>query len=92
MTSTKRVSISFSDRDTDIVDFLNCQHNASLSVRVICKQWIAQHGTRDVVDTITNQLALDTGNSSKQDTIKKSDDQKLVKDGIDLSDDIFDNL
>lgn len=92
MTSTKRISISFSARDTDIIDFLNCQHNASLAIRFICKQWIAQHGTRDIVDTITNQLASETKTPSKQDTIKKNDNQKLVRVDADLSDDIFDDL
>lgn len=84
MTSTKRISISFSDRDTDIIDFLNCQHNASLAIRFICKQWIAQHGTRDIVDTITTQSVSETKSPLKQNRINNADS--------DLNDDIFNDL
>lgn len=84
MTRTKRVSISFSDRDTDFTNFLNYQHNASLSVRIICQKWIAEHGIGDVVDIITNQSASNTKSPLKQNIINSADS--------DLNDDIFNDL
>lgn len=84
MTRTKRVSISFSDRDTDFTNFLNYQHNASLSIRIICQKWIAEHGIGDVVDIITNQSASNTKSPLKQNIINSADS--------DLNDDIFNDL
>lgn len=84
MTRTKRVSISFSDRDNDLTNFLNYQHNASLSVRIICQKWIAEHGIGDVVDIITTQSASNTKSPLKQNIINNAD--------TDLNDDIFNDL
>ena len=84
MTRTKRVSISFSDRDTDFTNFLNYQHNASLSVRIICQKWIAEHGIGDVIDIITNQSASNTKSPLKQKIINSADS--------DLNDNIFNDL
>lgn len=84
MANTKRVSISYNDRDTDFIHFLNFQHNASLSVRIICQKWIAEHGIGDVVDIITNQSASNTKSPLKQNIINSADS--------DLNDDIFNDL
>lgn len=84
MTRTKRVSISFSDRDNDLTNFLNYQHNTSLSVRIICQKWIAEHGIGDVVDIITTQSASNTKSPLKQNIINNAD--------TDLNDDIFNDL
>lgn len=59
MNRTKRITISFSDKDIDLINFINRQQNASLSIRLICKKWIAEHGTGDVVDILTTQSDTD---------------------------------
>lgn len=50
MSKNKRFSISIKENDLDLVKFINCQQNASLSMRYLCKKWIAQYGINDVVD------------------------------------------
>ncbi|QDD70871.1 hypothetical protein DM298_08380 [Lactobacillus amylovorus] len=59
MNRTKRITISFSDKDIDLINFINRQQNTSLSIRLICKKWIAEHGTGDVVDILTTQSDTD---------------------------------
>lgn len=84
MASTKRVSISFNERDSDFIHFLNFQHNTSLSIRIICQHWIAEHGMGDVIETITTQSVSETKSPLKQNRINNADS--------DLNDDIFDDL
>lgn len=45
MNRIKRTTVSFHDSDTDLINFINHQQNASLSIRLVCKKWIAEHGT-----------------------------------------------
>ena len=84
MANTKRVSISYNDRDTDFIHFLNFQHNASLSIRIICQKWISEHGIGDVIDIITTQSTSNTKSPLKQNRINNADS--------DLNDDIFNDL
>lgn len=84
MANTKRVSISYNDRDTDFIHFLNFQHNASLSIRIICQNWIVEHGIGDVIETITTQSVSETKSPLKQNIINSADS--------DLNDDIFNDL
>ena len=49
---SSRISISFNKNETDLFTFINNQQNASLSLRVLCKKWIAEHGTSDVIESL----------------------------------------
>lgn len=93
MNRTKRITISFSDKDIDLINFINRQQNASLFIRLICKKWIAEHGTGDVVDILTTQSDTDKSEPpssfdlQKQNQESKNDDtQKLLKTDSDLND------
>lgn len=93
MNRTKRITISFSDKDIDLINFINRQQNTSLSIRLICKKWIAEHGTGDVVDILTTQSDTDKSEPplsfdlQKQNQESKNDDtQKLLKTDSDLND------
>ena len=40
MNRTKRITISFSDKDIDLINFINRQQNASLSIQKMdCRTW-----------------------------------------------------
>lgn len=79
MTKIKRITISFKDKDTDLIDFINHQSNLSLSIRIICKRWVEEHDVEDVVDSLTTNDPSSSHSSSK--TISS-----------DLDDDNFDVL
>lgn len=95
MTNLKRITISFNEKDTDLVNFFSRQQNASLSLRLICKRWIAQHGTGDVADLLavkssnkdTNELDQEEQRNDLQNN--QPDSSVLIDDDID---DDFDDL
>lgn len=95
---TKRITISFNEKDTELINFINSQQNASLSIRLICKKWIAKYGTGDAVDTMVTQSDVDKEMPSlskfkKQNPISKNTDiQSLSKANSDLNDDNFYDL
>lgn len=95
MSQLKRITISFSGKDADLSDFFGHQQNASLSLRLICKRWIAQHGTGDVADLLavksgnkdTNELDQEEQRNDLQNN--QPDSSALIDDDID---DDFDDL
>lgn len=65
---SNRISISFNKNETDLFTFINNQQNASLSLRVLCKKWIAKHGTSDVIDSLAaTRTSVSHPNSSSAD-------------------------
>lgn len=94
MTQLKKITVSFKETDTDLIDFFGRQRNTSLSVRIICKKWIIDHGSGDVADFLTTQSGKDTRESeqNKRDNaphINQSINSPLIDDDID---DDFDDL
>lgn len=78
MTKTKRITISFKDKDTHLIDFINHQSNASLSIRIICKRWVEEHGVEDVIDSLT------TGDPSSSRSSNKTISSDLDDDNFDV--------
>ena len=87
MSQLKRITISFSGKDADLSDFFGHQQNASLSLRLICKRWIAQHGTEDVADLLATTSSTSDPNNAPQNN--HSINPALIDDDID---DDFDDL
>ena len=95
MNRIKRTTVSFHDSDTDLINFINHQQNASLSLRLICKRWIAQHGTGDVADLLATKFSnKDTNEPDQGGHSNTSQNNQSVNSAIinnDIEDD-FDNL
>lgn len=95
MSQLKRITISFSGKDADLSDFFGHQQNASLSLRLICKRWIAQHGTGDVADLLATKFSNkdtnepDLGGHSNTSQNNQSVNSAIINNDID---DDFDNL
>ena len=95
MNRIKRTTVSFHDSDTDLINFINHQQNASLSFRLICKRWIAQHGTGDVADLLATKFSNkdtnepDQGGHSNTSQNNQSVNSAIINNDID---DDFDNL
>lgn len=95
MSKLKRITISFNEKDTDLVNFFSRQQNASLSIRLICKNWITEYGTGDVADLLavkssnkdTNELDQEEQRNDLQNN--QPDSSVLIDDDID---DNFDDL
>lgn len=95
MNRIKRTTVSFHDSDTDLINLINHQQNASLSLRLICKRWIAQHGTGDVADLLATKFSNkdtnepDQGGHSNTSQNNQSVNSAIINNDID---DDFDNL
>lgn len=100
MTKTKRITISFNDKDTDFLNFINHQENASLSIRLICQKWIAEHGIDDIVKFMATNLSTSekarqslSPDFQKQDLVNVRDNKKRLSSiALDLNDNDFDEL
>lgn len=94
MTQLKRITISFSGKDADLSDFFGHQQNASLSLRLICKRWIAQHGTGDVTDFLAVRSSKNTDKSEQDDRDNVSQNNQSINSPLidDDIDDDFDDL
>lgn len=95
MNRIKRTTVSFHDSDTDLINFINHQQNASLSIRLVCKKWIAEHGTGDVADFLAMEFSNkdtnepDQGGHSNTSQNNQSVNSAIINNDID---DNFDNL
>lgn len=94
MSKLKRITISFNEKDTDLVNFFSHQQNASLSLRLICKRWIARHGTGDVTDFLAVRSSKNTDKSEQDDRDNVSQNNQSINSPLidDDIDDDFDNL
>lgn len=95
MNRIKRTTVSFHDSDTDLINFINHQQNASFSIRLVCKKWIAEHGTGDVADFLAMKFSNkdtnepDQGGHSNTSQNNQSVNSAIINNDID---DDFDNL
>ena len=95
MNRIKRTTVSFHDSDTDLINFINHQQNASLAIRLVCKKWIAEHGTGDVADFLAMRFSNkdtnepDQGGHSNTSQNNQSVNSAIINNDID---DDFDNL
>lgn len=95
MNRIKRTTVSFHDSDTDLINFINHQQNASFSIRLVCKKWIAEHGTGDVADFLAMKFSNkdtnepDQGGHSNTSQNNQSVNPAIINNDID---DDFDNL
>lgn len=94
MTNLKRITISFNEKDTDLVNFFSRQQNASLSIRLICKNWIMEYGTGDVTDFLAVRSSKNTDKSEQDDRDNVSQNNQSINSPLidDDIDDDFDNL
>lgn len=92
MSKLKRITISFNEKDTDLVNFFSRQQNASLSIRLICKNWITEYGTGDVADLLATKSSTSDPDISDQNNAPQNNQSinpVLIDDDID---DDFDDL
>ena len=52
------VSIGFSSKETDLLDWLKSQNNKTQSVKFLIRQAIAAHGNDDIIELIMSQANL----------------------------------
>lgn len=91
MSELKRITISFNEKDTDLVNFFSRQQNASLSIRLICKNWITEYGNGDVTDFLAVQSSKDTDKSEQDDRDNISQNNQSISSPL-IDDDIDDNF
>ena len=94
MKKIKRITVSFQNTDIELIDFINKQTNVSLAFRLLCQQWIQEHGNNDVIDYLMMHSSRTSIN--KQTVINKSAVNKNTptqqNSVIDQADDINDDF
>ena len=95
MSKLKLITFSLNRKDNDLIEFFNLQQNTSLSIRLIIKKWITEHGTGDVADFLAMKFSNkdtnepDQGGHSNTSQNNQSVNSAIINNDID---DDFDNL
>lgn len=91
MSKTLRQTISYTQEDSDFINFIKNQHNASLSIRLLCSKWYQDHK-----DTSADYLDFLNGTvSSNEPALKQEQPEQPKSTTTDQNDSIFlkpDNL
>lgn len=80
MSKTLRQTISYTQEDSDFINFIKSQHNASLSIRLLCSKWYQEHKdtSADYLDFLNGTVSNNEPDLKQEKPKSTTPDQKNI--------------